>query len=158
MSESLIPSFLVSDVSESLRSLTSLRGNERLWANCSGRSEWIPSPAKIGGCLSHKWAQKWPKKGLTLLFNYLKCYLHIFSILLYYVRLVQDLVLQIGQENYLRPGNSNIILLAFRSKLMKFPTKDDLSCLVLFIVIYFKIVPITILSKLLLGSYRHETL
>ena len=69
ISESLISSFLVSDVSESLRSLTknerceritqvahqkwatmsdslrSLRGNERLWANCSGRSpkisEWV---------------------------------------------------------------------------------------------------------------------
>ena len=68
MSDSLIPSFLVSDVSESLRSLTknerceriaqvahqkwatmsdslrSLRGNERSWANRSGRSpkmsEW----------------------------------------------------------------------------------------------------------------------
>ena len=42
MSESLILSFLVSNVSESLRSL---RGNERSWANCSGRSpkmsKWV---------------------------------------------------------------------------------------------------------------------
>ena len=67
MSDLLIPSFLVSDVSESLRLLTknerceqiaqvahqkwatmsdslrSLRGNERLWVNCSGwwANEWI---------------------------------------------------------------------------------------------------------------------
>ena len=55
---------------------------------------------------------------------------------------MQDLVFQIGQENYLRPGNSDIVLLAFRSKLMKIPTKDDWSCLVLYIVIYFMVDPI----------------
>ena len=55
---------------------------------------------------------------------------------------MQDFVFQIGQENYLRPGNSDIILLAFRSKLMKIPTKDDWSCLVLYIVIYFMVDPI----------------
>ena len=45
MSESLIPSFLVSDVSESLRSLTKNERCEQLWANRSGRSskmsEWV---------------------------------------------------------------------------------------------------------------------
>ena len=71
MSESLIPFFLVSDVSELLRSLTknkrceqiaqvahqnratmndllsSLRGNEQSWANCSGRSPKICSFAHL---------------------------------------------------------------------------------------------------------------
>ena len=100
MSESLIPSFLVSDVSESLRSLTKnerceriaqvahqkwatmsdslrlLRGNERLWANCSGRSpkmsKWVNRSffselllrsflgKKQAICLENGWAKSQP--------------------------------------------------------------------------------------------------
>ena len=44
MSESLISSFLVSDVSESLRSLTK---NERPWAIRSGRSEEMSNVSKL---------------------------------------------------------------------------------------------------------------
>ena len=40
--------------------------------------------AKIGGYLSPKWACKWPRKSLTLLFYYFMCYKHIFSILFYF--------------------------------------------------------------------------
>ena len=86
MSESLIPSFLVSDVSESLRSLTknerceqiaqdthqkwatmsdsltSLRGNERSWANCSGyspkMSKWMKrSFFWANHSFAHFWAE-----------------------------------------------------------------------------------------------------
>ena len=90
---------------------------------------------KIGGGLSLKWAQKWPRKGFTLLFNYFMRYKHIFSILLYFwgvlitklvvslflnfknlqeqhiFRFVPNFVFQIGQENYVRPGNSDFIIL-----------------------------------------------
>ena len=83
MSESLITSFLMSDVSESLRSLTKnerceqiaqvahqkwaicsgpLRGNERLWANRSGRSpkmsEWVNrSFFWVNRSFAHFWAK-----------------------------------------------------------------------------------------------------
>ena len=60
MIESLISSFLVSDVSESLRSF---RGNERWWANGSGRSpkmsKWV-NPLFVWGnrSFAHFWAKK----------------------------------------------------------------------------------------------------
>ena len=86
MSDSLIPSFLVSNVSKLLRSLTknerceriaqvahqkwvtmsdllrSLRGNERLWANCSGcspkMSEWVIRSCFWGNrSVAHFWAK-----------------------------------------------------------------------------------------------------
>ena len=56
MSESLIPSFLVSDVSESLRSLTK---NERPWAICSGCSEEMSDRERIAQVAHQKWANEW---------------------------------------------------------------------------------------------------
>ena len=56
MSKSLIPSFLVSDVSESLRSLTK---NERPWAIRSGRSEEMSDHEQITQVAHQKWAKEW---------------------------------------------------------------------------------------------------
>ena len=56
MSESLISSFLVSDVSESLISLTK---NERPWAICSGRSEEMSDHERIPQVAHQKWANEW---------------------------------------------------------------------------------------------------
>ena len=56
MSDSLIPSFLVSDVSESLRSLTK---NEQPWAIRSGRSEEMSNCEQIAQVAHQKWANEW---------------------------------------------------------------------------------------------------
>ena len=53
MSESLIPCFLVSDVSESLRSLTK---NEQSWANRSGRSPKMSYHEQFTHIAQRKWA------------------------------------------------------------------------------------------------------
>ena len=53
---SLISSFLVSDVSESLISLTK---NERPWAICSGRSEEMSDCEQIVQVAHQKWANEW---------------------------------------------------------------------------------------------------
>ena len=55
MSDSLIPSFLVSDVSESLRSLTK---NEQPWAICSGHSPKISNHEQIAQVAHQKWANE----------------------------------------------------------------------------------------------------
>ena len=62
MSDSLIPSFLVSDVSESLRSLTK---NEQPWAICSGYSPKISNHEQIVQA-AH---QKWPNEQITCFFE-----------------------------------------------------------------------------------------
>ena len=99
------------------------------------------------------WAQTWPRKCLTLLFNYFMClnFKSIYSTLYYIFTqdqnifwFVQNFVFQIGQENYVRPGNSDIIL---RIPIMIFPIKDNLGCLVLYIVNY-SMVCINIKSKI----------
>ena len=56
MSESLIPSFLGSDVSEWLRSLIK---NERPWAICSNRSEEMNDRELIAQVAHQKWANEW---------------------------------------------------------------------------------------------------
>ena len=53
MSKSLISSFLVSDVSESLRSLTK---NEQPWAIRSGHSEEMSNCEQIAQVAHQKWA------------------------------------------------------------------------------------------------------
>ena len=66
MSDSLIPSFLLSDMSKLLRSLTK---NERceqiaqvahqkwaMWANCSGRSPKMSDHEQFTGIAQRKWA------------------------------------------------------------------------------------------------------
>ena len=55
MSDSLIPSFLVSNVSELLRSLTK---NVRPWAIRSGRSEEISDLERIAQVAHQKWANE----------------------------------------------------------------------------------------------------
>ena len=55
MSELLIPTFLMSDVSESLRSLTK---NERPWALCSGRSEEMSNCEQITQVVHQKRANE----------------------------------------------------------------------------------------------------
>ena len=55
MSESLIPSFLMSDVSESLRSLTK---NERPWAICTGHSEEMSDHERITQVAHQNWANE----------------------------------------------------------------------------------------------------
>ena len=54
-SDLLIPSFLVSDVSESLRSLTK---NERPWAIRSGCSEEMSNRERIVQVAHQKWANE----------------------------------------------------------------------------------------------------
>ena len=56
MSNSLIPSFLVGDVSESLRSLTK---NERPWAIRSGHSEEMSDCERIAQVGHQKWTNEW---------------------------------------------------------------------------------------------------
>ena len=51
-----MPSFLVSDVSESLRSLTK---NERPWAICSHCSEEMSDCERIAQVTHQKWANEW---------------------------------------------------------------------------------------------------
>ena len=68
MSNSLIPSFLMSNVSESLRSLTKmsdvskllrlLTKNERPWAICSGRSPKMSNHEQIAQVAHEKWANE----------------------------------------------------------------------------------------------------
>ena len=55
MSDSLIPSFLVSDVSKSLRSLTN---NDQPWAICSGRSPKMSDHERIAQVAHQKWVNE----------------------------------------------------------------------------------------------------
>ena len=66
MSKSLISSFLVSDVSESLRSLTKNEQREQIalvahqkWAIRSGRSEEMSDREQIAQVAHQKWANEW---------------------------------------------------------------------------------------------------
>ena len=56
MNKSLIPSFLVSDVIKSLRSLTK---NERPWGIRSHRSEEMSDHEQIAQVAHQKWANEW---------------------------------------------------------------------------------------------------
>ena len=59
MSEPLIPSFLVADVSESLRSLTKNEQYEQIAHGRSHRSEEMSDHERIAQVAHQKWANEW---------------------------------------------------------------------------------------------------